>query len=78
MSENIKSIAYRDRKDSYITVTQLNNPYGPKSPPVISIGCSLKGNLEDPSWKVHVPLYMIPELIDILKNSTLSLNEIKE
>ena len=78
MKNKAKTIAYRDRKDAYITVARLDSPYGPESEPVISIGCTLKGKVEDPSWKVHIPLYMIPKMINILNESFADLDEKKE
>jgi hypothetical protein len=57
-------IPYKDRDDAYITVSRLESPYGPESSPVISIGCTLKGDIDNPTWKVHVPLNLITEVIE--------------
>ena len=66
MKTNLGAISYQDRENSFITIAQIDEPYGPGSDSVISIGCTLKGDIENPSWKVHVPKYMISELIEIL------------
>jgi hypothetical protein len=51
---------YRDREKASITVTTVEEPYGLGTPPVVSIGCTLKGDVENPSWKVHIP----PDLLE--------------
>ncbi|WP_234697089.1 hypothetical protein [Nitrosophilus alvini] len=53
-------------KDGVVTVTHLTEPYGKNSEPVVSIGISLNGNLEEPEWKVHIPYENIDDLIDAL------------
>jgi hypothetical protein len=78
VSESVKIIPYRDRESACITVTHLSEPYGPGTEPVISIGCTLKDTPSDPTWKVHVPLYLIPELIDTLWAVSLDSSEEKE
>jgi len=73
VSENSKTtlapivIPYKDRPRACILVTKLDEPYGPDSESVVSIGCTLKGDTSDPSWKVHVPLGLVPELINALR-----------
>ena len=56
MSVVQKAIAYRDRKNAYIVVKKIDQPYGPGSGSVISIGSTLKGDIENPTWKVHIPI----------------------
>ena len=63
IDENIFAIPYPNRDNSYIVVTRLDEPYGEGSDPVISIGCTLKGNVSDPTWKVHVPQDMIKDVV---------------
>jgi hypothetical protein len=60
-------IPYKDRPRAYILVTKLDEPYGSESKSVVSIGCTLKGEIYDPSWKVHVPLELVPDLITALQ-----------
>lgn len=50
---------YKDRDNSYIVVRTLLKPYGEESEPVVSVGCTLKGDTENPSWKVHIPMDML-------------------
>ncbi|MDH4943992.1 hypothetical protein [Sulfurimonas sp. C5] len=50
-----------------ISVTKINEPYGPGSATVASIGISLDGNPDNPEWKVHLPLENIDEVIEALK-----------
>ena len=59
---DVYAISYKDRKNAYIVVRKLDKPYGPNSSPVISIGCTLKGDVENPTWKVHIPTDMVEDL----------------
>lgn len=52
----MKCFKYSNRPKSYITVTTIDDPYGDGSGKVASIGCTLKGDMQNPTWKVHVPL----------------------
>ena len=52
----MRCFKYSNRPKSYITVTALDDPYGDASGRVISIGCTLKGDTQNPTWKVHVPI----------------------
>lgn len=52
----MRCFKYSNRPKSYITVTQIDDPYGDASGPVVSIGCTLKGDTQNPTWKVHVPI----------------------
>ena len=52
----VESFEYPNRKNAFVTVQTLEEPCGPGSLPVISVGCTLKGDIENPTWKVHVPL----------------------
>jgi hypothetical protein len=62
---------YDDLDNAYITVQLLDEPYGPGSRPVISIGSTLKGDIHHPSWKVHVPCGMAKNVADaILRAAT--------
>ncbi len=73
MSKNtiIKTFALADTKKGVICVSHLDEPYGAKSTPVVSIGISLKGDDSDPDWKAHIPYANLDELI-------VSLQEAKE
>lgn len=52
----MKCFKYSNRPKSYITVTTIEDPYSDGSGNVVSIGCTLKGDMQNPTWKVHVPL----------------------
>jgi hypothetical protein len=51
-----ESFEYPERRNAFITVTNLENPHGPGSSSVISVGCTLNGDTENPTWKVHIPV----------------------
>ena len=56
-------VPYKDREKSAIVVAHLEEPYGKGSKPVVSVGCTLKGDTDDPTWKVHVPADILPDVI---------------
>jgi hypothetical protein len=62
-----KTIALSGTKKGVISVTKLEEPYGPGSGTVASIGISLDGNAESPEWKVHIPLDNVDEVIKALQ-----------
>ena len=57
---------YDNMDNAYITVQRLDEPYGPGSGSVISIGSTLKGDIHHPSWKVHVPFGMAKNVADAI------------
>tara|TARA_B100001287_G_C22268763_1_gene338385 strand:- start:39 stop:278 length:240 start_codon:yes stop_codon:yes gene_type:complete len=61
-------IPYKDRPKASIVVAHLEHPYGPESEPVVSIGCTLKGDINNPTWKVHIPENILSEVITSIKN----------
>ncbi len=54
-----EAFPYRDRKNSFITVRTVDEPYGKGSAAVVSVGCTLKGDTDNPSWKVHIPMDLL-------------------
>jgi hypothetical protein len=61
---------YPDRENAYITVHTLTEPYGEGSESVVSVGCTLKGAVDDPTWKVHIPIDMLFDVaISLVKRS---------
>ena len=60
-------IPYRDREKSFIVIKSLREPYGPGSGEVVSIGCTLKNDVENPTWKVHIPKDILPDVIESLQ-----------
>jgi len=63
----MESIPYKDRKGCYIVVKEIKEPYGPGTSPVISIGSTLKGDVDNPTWKVHVPVDLVDNLVKALR-----------
>ena len=61
------AIPYRNRDKSSIIVAYLEEPYGPGSDPVVSIGCTLKDDVDNPTWKVHVPIDILDDVINASK-----------
>ncbi len=65
-SSEIKFFNLYGTKSGIVSVAHVTEPYGEGSEPVVSIGISLKGNVEEPEWKVHIPYENIDDLIDAL------------
>jgi len=61
-----KTIALSGTKNGVISVTKLDKPYGEDSASVVSVGISLAGNINEPEWKVHIPLDNLDEVIQAL------------
>ena len=59
-----QSISYTNRKNSYIVVKRIDEPYGPGTESVVSVGCTLKGDIDNPSWKVHIPVDIVDDVIE--------------
>jgi hypothetical protein len=53
-------------KEGTISVSNIEEPYGKGSDSVVSIGISLKGNIEEPDWKAHIPYENLDDLIAAL------------
>ncbi len=53
---------YTDREKASITLKRLDEPYGPGSPTVLSLGCSLKDKPDEPTWIVHIPMDLVPSI----------------
>ncbi len=60
-------------KDGKISIAVVEQPYGPKSENVVSIGISLQANAADPDWKVHLPKSNIDAVIEALQKAKESL-----
>ena len=56
-------------KEGTISVSNIQEPYGKGSESVVSIGISLKGNVEEPDWKAHIPYENLDDLIDALNEA---------
>jgi len=65
----LKTFKLAGTKDGKISVSKIEEPYGPKSIPVVSIGISLKSDSEEPDWKAHIPYDNLDELIEALKEA---------
>jgi len=64
----LTAIQYKDREKAFITIAEITEPYGEDSETVVSVGSTLKGDIDNPSWKVHVPVYMIDQIIAALND----------
>jgi hypothetical protein len=64
----LTAIQYRDREKAFITIAEITDPYVEGSETVVSVGSTLKGDIDNPSWKVHVPVYMIDRIIAALND----------
>jgi len=64
----LTAIQYKDREKAFITIAEITEPYGEGSETVVSVGSTLKGDIDNPSWKVHVPVYMVDQIIDALND----------
>ena len=63
-----KTIALSGTKNGIISVVKVEKPYGEESDPVASIGISLNGEVNEPDWKVHIPLDNIDEVVEALQS----------
>ncbi len=61
-----KVINLSGTKKGVISVTKIEKPYGENSATVASVGISLTGNVEEPAWKVHIPMDNLDEVIEAL------------
>ena len=76
MSENmkiVKEMSLGGTEDGKITVAVVEEPYGPDSENVVSVGISLQGDAGEPDWKVHIPKSNIDEVIEALQKAKESL-----
>jgi hypothetical protein len=62
----IEKMTLSGTKDGEINISTLEQPYGPKSESVVSIGISLQAGSAEPDWKVHIPKTNIDAVIDAL------------
>tara|TARA_R110000824_G_scaffold252068_2_gene440700 strand:- start:7193 stop:7486 length:294 start_codon:yes stop_codon:yes gene_type:complete len=58
---------YTDRENASITLKRLDAPHGPGSPTVLSLGCSLKGKPDEPTWVVHLPMDLVPSIANSMQ-----------
>ncbi len=63
-----KTIALDGTKNGVISVSKIDEPYGPGSHSVASIGISLSGDGENPEWKVHLPFNNLDDVIAALQD----------
>jgi len=63
----LTKIPLEGTKKGAISVTKIEEPYGPKSGTVASIGISLSGDSENPDWKVHLPMANLDAVISALQ-----------
>jgi len=65
----IKTFSLAGTKQGVVSVAHINEPYGQESKPVVSIGISLKGDINEPDWKAHIPYENLDELIEALQEA---------
>jgi len=65
-SKMIKSFQLAGTKTGTISVSHIEEPYGADSASVVSIGISLKGDINEPDWKAHIPYENLDDLIEAL------------
>jgi hypothetical protein len=69
-NEVVKTLKLSDTKNGVITVSNIEEPYGNSgSARVVSIGINLKGDDQNPEWKVHVPYEDLDGVIEALKEA---------
>ena len=73
----LNSFGLAGTKKGTISISHLEEPYGKDSHPVVSIGISLKGNVEEPDWKAHIPYENLEELIASLTEAQEKFNSEK-
>jgi hypothetical protein len=65
----LKSFKLAGTKQGTISVSSIEEPYGKGSNSVVSIGISLKGNIDEPDWKAHIPYENLDDLIASLQEA---------
>ncbi len=65
-SKLLKSFRLAGTKTGTISVSHIEEPYGEDSAAVVSIGISLKGDINEPDWKAHIPYENLDDLIEAL------------
>ena len=55
-------------KKGIISVVKMDKPYGEGSESVASIAISLRGDVEEVDWKVHIPISNLNEVIKALES----------
>jgi len=63
-----KVISLSGTKNGIISVVKVEKPYGEESATVASIGISLNGEVNEPDWKVHIPLDNLDAVIEALND----------
>ena len=53
---------YADRKNAAISVCVIDEPYGASTESVVSVGCTLKGMPNVPTWVVHIPKHLAADV----------------
>ncbi len=62
-----KELELAGTSNGKIGVGLIEEPYGPESNNVATIGVSLAGNIHEPDWKVHIPKENIDSVIEALQ-----------
>jgi hypothetical protein len=57
-------VKYSDKNKAMICLKRIREPYGPGTPDVVSVGCTLRDDPENPTWKVHIPVDLVTDVCD--------------
>ncbi len=68
-AREIRRLPLTGTDNGMITVAVIDNPYGPESSPVASIGVFMNSDSMEPDWKVHLPKEDINGVIDALREA---------
>ncbi len=71
MSKNelLKTIPLSGTENGVILISNMVEPYGDASHSVVSIGISLKGDVNNPDWKAHIPYSNVDEVIKAMQEA---------
>ncbi|MEA3456672.1 MAG: hypothetical protein U9R26_09200 [Campylobacterota bacterium] len=65
----IEEMRLSGTKEGKISVAVVEQPYGPKSESIVSIGISLQADAAEQDWKVHLPKSNIDAVIAALEKA---------
>jgi hypothetical protein len=68
-TELLTTIPLSGTDKGVISISNMNEPYGDGSNSVVSIGISLKGDVDNVEWKAHIPYANVDEVIKALKEA---------
>ena len=60
---HIDDIELASTEEGKISISVVDEPYGPNSDSVISVGVFLSKDKTEPDWKVHIPAENVEEVL---------------